>query len=511
MKRARRNVLLILADELRADALGCYGNAICQTPNLDRLASQGTLLEQCMVTQPTCTPSRASILTGCYASALRSRMVGCETPDDPRFLPRVLRAAGYRTASIGKIHLVPQGAEPEAVANARQADGTVDYYGFEHVDLVNGHGMQCWGPGYNDWLDARVPDAKARIAAAEAVTPGVNVAKIKTSRWALPPEAHAGEYLVARAEAYLRDATDRDAPFFLHLSFNDPHHPFTVPEPWAGMYRPADMPPPLPPVSADQGATPLQLNVLHGGATGFDDGTHADHLIGTPPADYAQIAIEDWQATKAVYYGMVSLLDDQIGRILRVLDETGLAEDTLVVFVSDHGEYLGDHGFCGKGFHYDSVIRTPVLARGPGIAANQRVRGVASTVDLAPTLLAFAGVREPDALQGVSMLPAWRGEDGLPRQAVLTENDDDFVPMRMRTLTDAKWKISLYAGESDGELYDRERDPDERINRWHDAAYADIKARLLAAMAEQVICAVDGSNGRKQQPRKPPAKFIPRA
>ncbi len=503
------NILLILADGLRADALGCYGNAICRTPNLDRLAAQGTCFEQCMITQPTCTPSRASILTGCFPSALRSRMVGCETPDDPRFLPRVLSSAGYRTASIGKIHLGPQGQEAGQVERTRTANGAFDYYGFHHVDLVNGHGMHCIGPAYNQWLAERVPDANARIAAAPRLSPGVNAGKISTAHWALPPETHGGEYIAERTSDYLRQAATHDDPFFLHVSFNDPHHPFTVPEPYASMYRPGDMPPPLPPVSEAEGATKLQLGAFRGGVTEFADGRQVDRLIGTPPADYAQIPVADWQATKAVYYGMVSLLDAQIGRILRTLDATGLAGNTVVVFVSDHGEYLGDHGFCGKGFHYDSVIRTPLLIRGPGITVGQRLNGMASTLDIAPTLLELTGVPVPDAVQGVSMRATLTAGQALPRDAVLTENDDDFVPMRARTLTTRDWKITLYAGCDDGELYDRRLDPHERHNRWRDPGCFQVRQTLLAALAEHLVCAVDGANGRLQLPTRPVARFLP--
>ena len=503
------NILMILADELRADALGCYDNAICRTPNLDRLANQGARFDQCMITQPTCTPSRASILTGCFPSALRSRMVGCETPDDPRFLPRLLSAAGYRTASIGKIHLVPQGQEPAYVERTRKPDGTLDYYGFDHVDLVNGHGMGCFGPQYSPWLNERVPDAKSRVAAAARRAPGVNSGSILTQTWNLPPEAHAGEYITERTNDYLRDAATHDEPFFLHVSFNDPHHPFTVPEPYASLYDPDVMPAPLPPVAEAGGATELQIKTLHGSATAFEDGRASDRLIGTPPADYTRIPTRDWQATKAVYYGMVSLLDAQVGRILRTLDETGLADNTVVVFVSDHGEYLGDHGFCGKGFHYDSVIRTPLLMRGPGIATGLRLGGVASTLDIAPTLLDLTGVTIPDAIQGVSMLAALTAGGSLPRDAVLTENDDDFVPMRARTLTTLDWKITLYASSDDGELYDRRQDPDELHNRWHDPECFPIRQALLAALADHLICAVDGANGRIQSPTRPIARFLP--
>jgi arylsulfatase A-like enzyme len=510
MKRQARNIILVFADELRADMLGCFGNDICRTPSLDRLAEEGTVLTQCMVTQPTCTPSRASILSGCFPSALRCRMVGCVTPDDPRLLPRVLSESGYHTASIGKVHLVPQGNEPDVIEGARRKDGTLNYYGFQRVDLVNGHGMRCFGPDYSGWLQQRCPEAQKRIGSAQPVSPGVNHGKIKTETYALPPEAHSGEYIVERTAAYLREAVGGEEPFFLHVSFNDPHHPFTVPEPYASMYEPEEMPPPLPPVSKEGNATSLQLRTLRGGRTEFSDGCYADHVIGTPPVDYTRCSPRDWQGTEAIYYGMTSLLDDQVGRIMETLEETGLAEETIVVFVSDHGEYLGDHGFCGKGFHYDSVIRTPVIVRGPGIKSGQRLRGVASTVDLAPTLLDLVGIEEPEGMQGVSMCEAFVGSGQLPRDAVLTENDDDFVPMRVRTLTTRTWKITMYAGRREGELYNREEDPDELHNRWDDPDCAEVKAKMLAALADHVVCAVDGSNGRVQSPSKPVAKFLPR-
>ncbi len=511
MTRNKPNIVMILADELRADGLGCYGNTICRTPNLDRLASQGTLFEQCMVTQPTCTPSRASLLTGCFPSALRSRMVGCVTPDDKRFLPRVLRNAGYTTASIGKIHLVPQKEEWEYIQRTRQADGLFDYYGFQSVDLVNGHGMGCKGPGYSAWLKERMLDAQEQIAPAPAITPGVNTGKIKTQQWNLPADAHAGEYIVEKTEKFLHQAAESETPFFLHVSFNDPHHPFTVPEPYASMYRPEDMPPPLVPVHEDGRATPLQLKTYHGSHTEFGNRQFADRLIGTPPADYTRITEADWRATKAVYYGMISQMDDQIGRLMQTLQTTGLSDNTIVVFVSDHGEYLGDHGFCGKGFHYDSIIRTPLIVQGPGTPAGERITGVTSALDIAPTLLDLAGVPEPEAVQGVSMRPALRkGDESLPRDAALTENDDDFVPMRARTLTTRDWKITMYAGSADGELYDRCQDPDELCNRWHDPEYQTVKQELLARLADHLVCAVDSANGRTQTPTKPVSKFLPR-
>ncbi len=201
MTSTKPNILMLLVDEMRADALGCFGNPVINTPNLDRLAANGTCFEQCMVTQPTCTPSRASLLTGCFPSALRSRMVGCETPDDDRFLPRVLRDAGYDTASIGKIHLIPQGYEPEAIEKSRCSDGTYDFYGFQYIDLVNGHGDRCFGPGYTAWLKEKVPDVDACRKTAE---PLCNVPRCY--RWPFPPEVHSSQYVADRSVAYLKKA-----------------------------------------------------------------------------------------------------------------------------------------------------------------------------------------------------------------------------------------------------------------------------------------------------------------
>jgi arylsulfatase len=497
------NILLIVCDELRADALGCMGNRIVQTPNIDRLAHQGVLFSQCMVTQPTCTPSRASILTGLYPSALRSRMVGCRTPDDARFAPRMFGAQGYRTASIGKIHLVPQRAEPEAIADTVGADGQPDYYGFREIDLVNGHGDHCFGPLYSAWLSQQVPDFRERIARPRQYTPGMK----DCYTYELPAEAHSSNYIGRRAVEFLQEASDQ--PFLLHVSFPDPHHPFTVPEPYASQYPPGEMPPPIPPVTESVDAPPLHLDAYFARNLRFA-GAGSDRIIGTPPHEYFKYGVRDWQRVKSLYYGMISLIDESVGRILAALSDTGLERHTLVVFVSDHGDYLGDHGLLGKGLPYDSALRTPLIFRGPGIQAGRRIDSMASALDIAPTLLELAGIEECEGVQGSSLAGVLRGLAAPTRQAALTENDDDFVPARMRTLTTADWRLTYYCGEDFGELYDRRNDPQELVNLWNDKGYASRKAELLAMLMEEVVCSIDVSNGRVQQPRAPTPKWTPR-
>lgn len=485
------NILLICCDEMRGDAMGCAGNSIVQTPHLDRLAAQGASWQRCYATQPTCTPSRASFLSGCYASSMRSRMVGCWTPDDPRFLPHAFHQAGYHTAAIGKIHLVPQHDEPAWQKERSEKDG--HYYGFREVDLVNGHGDNCFGSGFTPWLEERCPDWRARRQARRRLREEVP----SCYEWPLTPDCHSGDYLVEKTREFL--GRKHDQPFFLNASFADPHYPFTVPEPFASMYRPEDMPPPVPGIS--HSTHPAEIERL---ATGDDP----VHVIGTHQK-CGHYSLEDWQSIKAIYYGMISQLDHQVGQILQALEESGQADDTVVVFLSDHGDYLGDHGMYGKGLSYEGSIRVPLILRGPGIQPGVRVGGVGTLLDLAPTLLDLAGIPEPEGVQGISCKSLLTGQGQSGRDAVLIENDDDRTPMRMRTLVGGDWKLTVFAGQESGQLYHLPTDPQELHNRWADPQCADIRKTLQQRLLEEVILGVDAVNGRKQAPTPPIPKFQP--
>ena len=484
------NILLLLADELRADTLGAYGHPLCQTPHLDALAASGTRFVDCVVTQPTCTPSRASILTGAYPSALRTRMVGCRTPDDPRFLGHRLGAVGYRTASIGKIHLLPQSEEPLAVQTAREAGGA-GYYGFDEVDLVNGHGDRCFGADY----ERHVHDNGASLAAASALSTAADVQLSPTfgpHPFRLPASLHSSQYIADRAIDFIDAVAGGPQPFFAHVSFPDPHHPFTVPEPWASMYAPAATSAPIP--HAGRGMPACYEAMFRA------DDTGQHRMTGTPPLDYANVDAGTWQAVRARYYGMTSCLDHHVGRILEHLQTTGLRQNTVVVFVSDHGDYLGDHGFVGKGLHFDPVLRVPLIVSGPAIAIGGCIQQPASTLDLAPTLLELAGVDPGEGVQGVSCAAALRGDGDYTRTAALTENDDDRMPVRMRTLTTTDWRFTVRAGSEEGELYDRRADPTESTNRFTDPSFADVRRDLQAVLLEELLCAYDNVNGSRQSP-----------
>ena len=497
---------MILVDQLRADALGVFGNDIIKTPNLDRLAEGGTRFAQCMITQPTCTPSRASLLSGCFPSALRTRMVGCVTPDDPRLLPKVLAEAGYHTAAIGKIHFVPQGAEPEALEATRRTDGSHDYYGFQHVDLVTSK-LPSFGPRYTPWLRDRVPDLEKRLKKKEPLC------AIPTClRWPLPPEVHPSRYIADRSIEYIQQARNYKEPFFLYCSFNDPHHPFTIPEPYASMYDPKDMPMPLAPITESVDPPKAGLEAYEGKSSPNREmgGRPGERMLGMPRVAYHNYTENDYRMVRAITAGMITSLDDNIGRVLESLRQSGLSDNTVVVFASDHGDYLGDYGIHGKGLHYNSVLRTPLVMRGPGIPECQCVNQISSLVDVAPTLLELTEIEEPEALQGTSMVSGLSDPGVWPRDAALTENDDDMAAFRLRTLTTLDWKLTIYAGDSYGELYDRKNDPNEQVNLWNDAAHASTKARLMQQLADHMLCAADGANGRVQVPAPEVKKYIPR-
>ena len=489
------NILLIICDELRADALACMGNPVIFTPQIGRLAAAGTSFTQCMVTQPSCTPSRASLLSGCWPSAPGTRMVGCHTPDDARFLPHVLAAAGWRTAAPGKLHFVPRRDEPAALQSALVQQG--HYYGFREVDLVDGHGDHCFGPQYTPWLEEQRPDWQAHLKRRQQLARGVDC-------WSreLPERVHSSNYLGMRAEQFLADAQQDGQPFFLQVSFPDPHYPFMAPEPWGSMYNPADMPPPLTPLTESTGLPELHEQVYYrrGGQFTHADGRPADRVIGIPPQEWWRYSLADWQQVKALYYGMVTLIDHNVGRILDALEANSLAQDTIVLFVSDHGDHPGDHGLYGKGLPYDAALRVPLIWRGAGIAAGQRRHEIASTLDIAPTLLELAGVELPEGVPGHSMHAQPGGDPSPLRSAALSENDDDFVPMKMRVLTSARWKLVHYLNEPVGELYDRVKDPGEMRNLWAEPQHNALRAQLTAQLLDEVICSQEMRNGRRQSP-----------
>mgnify|MGYP002408794030 FL=1 len=306
MSSQRLNVMLIFSDHLRADMLGCFGNSLIKTPNIDQLSKCGAQFNQCMVTQPTCTPSRASILTGRYPSAIRTRMVGCSMPKEEMTIAEILRKNGYKTASIGKMHLVPQFTEQQAIndtVTSHNNDGSknhYDYYGFEEIDLVDGHGYRCIGDNYTQWLNEQVPDWQRLISKAERYKDGTK----DTLVYPLPERVHSSNYIGDKVVEFIEKQDE--TPFFLHVSFPDPHPPYSVPEPYASMYHPEDIEDPILPVTKSKGLNSRFEDVYFGKKNNrmvTVTGKMCDCPLGTNYDDYSQY---DRSAFSLLWNGVVS-------------------------------------------------------------------------------------------------------------------------------------------------------------------------------------------------------------
>ena len=277
----------------------------------------------------------------------------------------------------------------------------------------------------------------------------------------------------------------RDRPFFTWASFLDPHPPYVLCEPWASMYDPADMVPgELTP--EEHSRNPIHFRMTQEKAPRFremffeDQGIHGFHSH-----------LRDREQLKqdiAIYYGMISFMDQQIGRILEALDRLGAAGNTLVVFTTDHGHFLGQHGLIAKGaFHYEDMIRLPFIVRWPGRAPAGRVSPhLQSLVDLAPTFLAAAGVEIPGVMTGVNQLPAWC-EGRQVRDWIIVENRHTLTNVHLRTYVDQRHKLTVYRKADDGELFDLVEDPGEINNLWHEPQAAGLKSRLLEKFMQATL------------------------
>ena len=490
------NILLITTDQQRADSLGVYGNAVCQTPNLDRLASQGTYFTAARCQNPYCQPSRATILTGTYPSTHGVTTLGVDLPGDmmERSVSAQLKASGFLTAVFGKAHfasafpIFPTRKIESVEGSAAVEPGwSGPYAGFDHAELILfGHNIRlapamgswnwCFGPPpfglhYAHFLyrdgDQRGRD---RLRLMQPESARQKWESIQTWHSALPQEDHSTTWIADRAVEWLGKV---DGPFFAWVSFPDPHHPMDPPAPWSTMYSPLDIEP------SKAGFVPGELRGKPQIQAAWAGGLRGTPFEWANPGGAVRTR-EELAIMTAAYYGMVSLIDDQVARILGALDERGMAGETLVIFTSDHGELLGDHGQLFKGpVHYEGLLRVPLLVRGGSFEAGASVSEPVGLVDLAPTMLSAAGLAVPDWMEGRSLL------DG-PRDHVLTENDHEAgFRISLRTLTTKRYKITRYVGhEGVGELYDLEEDPHERVNLWGSPDFWKLQSELLARLDE---------------------------
>jgi arylsulfatase A-like enzyme len=482
------NILLITTDQHHYQAMG-RKNPLLQTPNLDRLADAGVTVDRAYCPNPTCSPTRSSILTGQYPSSHGCWAIGTKLDEDKPTVSALLGEHGYRTSLIGKAHFQPLASRDgqtslECMPTLRDLDFWRDfhgpYYGFDHIELARNHADEHWaGQHYAIWLEEQgLTDWRDYFQNADH-TNG------RRYSWDLPEELHYSTWTAERTMAAIDDSTVDGGPFFCWSSFQDPHPPYLVSEPWASMYDPADVVPP--PAEAGELARMhpwfAQTQAERPDFSPWKESPFPTHGFGR------QVRAEaDLRRDIAVYYGMISFIDQQVGRILDHLDAKGLTENTLVVFTTDHGHFLGQHGLTAKGpFHYEDLLRIPFLARLPGrIPAGSRTESLTSLIDLAPTFLGLAGADVPFGMQGVDQLASWSGGEPA-RDHLLVEDRFQPTAVNVRSFVEERYKLTVYRGTEHYELFDLIDDPDELENLAGDPKHDQLGAELMHRFVQAEI------------------------
>ncbi|HXK00813.1 MAG TPA: arylsulfatase [Verrucomicrobiae bacterium] len=445
----RPNILLLMTDQHRGDCLGSDGNAVLQTPNLDRLARGGVRFRCAYSSTPTCTPARAALLTGMSPWSHGMLGYGAVAEHYPVEMPQLLRNAGYYTLGIGKMHWTPQRA----------------LHGF-HRTILDESGREE-SPGfrsdYRSWLFSEAPEANPEPT-------GISWNGYAAKPFPLPERLHPTAWVAETAIHFLR-GYGRPEPWFLKVSFERPHSPYDPPPRWMDRYADA----PLPPARAGRWA---------------EKNRPADRSIQDPwHGDFGAEAV---RRARQGYYGSISFIDEQIGRILETLDGRGQLRDTLIFLLADHGDMLGDQYLWRKGYAYQPSARVPMLLHWPGgldRAHAGRVVGQPVEIrDVLPTLLDGAGVPVPPAVEGRSLLGLVRGDGRAWREWIDLEHDVVYSPENhWNALTDGVWKYIFHADSGAEQLFHLAEDPYELVDLSGDAAYSaernQWRSRLIAHLA----------------------------
>jgi uncharacterized sulfatase len=478
------NILLITSDQQHWNTLGAFNPEI-STPHLDRLGREGTTFTRAYCPNPTCTPTRASIITGTYPSQHGAWTLGTKLLEDRHTVGEDFIAGGYRTALVGKAHFQPlRSTETYSSIESVPLMQDLDYwrafhetfYGFDHVELARNHTNEAHvGQHYALWLEEK-GCANWRDY---YLAPTGTMDPKQRHKWAIPEEFHYDTWIAERTNALLTQYKDSEESFFLWSSFFDPHPPYLVPEPWDTMYDPNQLTIPKatpgeheknpPHFKMTQQADPDFSSYKE---TGF--GIHGYH-------SHLKITEEEHKKQVATYYAMTSLMDKYIGSILTKLDELGLADNTIVVFTTDHGHFFGQHGLQAKGgFHYEDLIKLPFIVRYPGhVPAGITSDSIQSLVDLAPTFLSFAGLPIPGSMTGVDQSKVWLGTQSEARDHAICEFRHEPTTIHQKTYVNKRYKLTVYYNQTYGELFDLQEDPGELNNLWDDADSAELKSELL--------------------------------
>ncbi len=461
--KKKPNFLWICTDQQRFDTIRGLGNDIINTPNLDRLLEEGVSFDRTYCQSPVCTPSRASFLTGRYPRTTGTTRNGNDHfADDEILVPHILSANGYKCGLIGKLHL-------------SAADGRTEVLPKHH-----GYDIVKWSHGPRDgWGDDNAYQAWLR---SQSVSWEIDY---HGNDGGIDPKHHQTTWCANEAIGFME--THADTPWMLSINIFDPHHPFDPPEEYKKKYPVDQMPlPKWQDGELDNKPQIQREDYENGGQSGL--GPSCKTLSDREKKNY----VSD-------YYAMVDLIDAQIGRLINYLDDTGKRDNTIIIFHSDHGEMLGDHGQILKGGHfYEELVHVPLIVSCPArLPEKIRSQALVELVDLAPTILDFAGIEVPERMQGRSLSNILLGktERDIHKESVYCEFYNALPAAHKGVFAtmyfDGRYKLTVFHGQEIGELYDLETDPDEFDNKWDNSSYQALKCELILANYAQSVATVD--------------------
>lgn len=440
------NVLLIMVDQMRYDCISLLNHPVVDTPNLDQLAREGALFEKAYSATPTCVPARATVLTG--MSQTSTGKVGYEERVPFDYKPTIAEEftkAGYHTQAVGKMHVYP-------ARNLCGFHNVILHDGYLHYNRMKSNSIS---ESYNE-TDDYLPWLRERAGSqVDLLDLGLDCNASTVARpWHLKEEWHPTNWTVTQSIDFLR-RRDPSKPFFLKMSFVRPHPPFDPPQVYYDMYKDVDLP--EPPIGD-------WVPTEDSGLNGFN-----------PITDRGIVPKQRYKRAQAAYYGLITHLDHQIGRFLQALLEHGEYHNTVVLFVSDHGELMGDHHLYRKTFAYEGSAHIPFILADLGnnlnLQKNSRNDAVVELRDIMPTLLDAANIDIPETVDGKSLLALLKEETNKWREYIHGEHA--FGKESYHAITTDKDKYIWYSQTGVEHYFDLKKDPQEKLNVFNHSQYKE--------------------------------------
>ena len=452
--KERPNIILIITDQQRYDTISALGFDHCITPNLNKLVADGTTFEQCHVTAASCAPARASLFTGYYP---HSTGILKNADDWTRSWVEVLANGGYHCTNIGKMHTWP----------------FTTPCGFNERHVVENKDRFLEGAEFTDEWESYMQNEGIEKQRRELYRKRDDYKQsLGAFAWEQAEDSHSDFFTGNKAIEWLNNYSN-DQPFFLEIGFPGPHPPYDPVPSYLELYNEIDIPI-AKVLESDLEGQPNALKALRQHNVDIDHDSIVHQL---DPSDEARLR------QRKHYLANVTMIDHALGKITKCLEKNNLSKNTVVIFTSDHGDCLTDHGHSQKWTMFEQITRVPLIFSGPSIKQNTRVSELVQWMDIGPTILDLAGCESPK-MEAISMLPALQGGHWQERLAILRSWGDMVLTevKFMSMIRSKKWKLVHYLDSEEGQLYNLTDDPAENENLWNHEMHQSQKELLLSEL-----------------------------